>query len=181
MEGGVGPAGWAWEVHISHTARSLSTSVEPPGRPSVLCMVELQQCTKKKGQNHVRRLARGFIFVGATVTMDASEMDGSVRAARAHLLRALGWQNVDPDSSMFSLGLVSVQAAILLESIREVCASFHISRCCCMSQMADSPLIMDRFTASSCPRTSCSNIPQSMIWLDTWQLSKSQKACPCSK
>ena len=50
-------------------------------------------------------------------------MDGSVRAARAHLLRVLGWQNVDPDSSLFSLGLVSVQAAILLESVKEASAA----------------------------------------------------------
>ena len=42
---------------------------------------------------------------------------------RAQLLRVLGWQNVDPDSSLFSLGLVSVQAAILLESVKEVSAA----------------------------------------------------------
>ena len=51
------------------------------------------------------------------------DMDGSARAARAHLLRVLGWQNVDPDSSLFSLGLVSVQAAILLESVKEASAA----------------------------------------------------------
>jgi len=51
------------------------------------------------------------------------DMDGSARAARAHLLRVLGWQNIDPDSSLFSLGLVSVQAAILLESVKEVSAA----------------------------------------------------------
>ena len=51
------------------------------------------------------------------------DMDGSARAARAHLLRVLGWQNVDSDSSLFSLGLVSVQAAILLESVKEASAA----------------------------------------------------------
>ena len=49
-----------------------------------------------------------------------SDMEAAERSARDRLLRALGWEGVDPDLSIFMYGLVSVQASALLATIEQM-------------------------------------------------------------
>jgi acyl carrier protein len=52
-----------------------------------------------------------------SMARDASTRDAD--ALRARLLAALGWEGVDPTASLFALGLVSVQAALVVSTVRE--------------------------------------------------------------
>ncbi|KAL3918173.1 MAG: hypothetical protein SGPRY_006115, partial [Prymnesium sp.] len=51
--------------------------------------------------------------------MDCGDLTDAARAVRLQLLHSLGWNDVDPETSLFEYGLVSVQASALLDSITQ--------------------------------------------------------------